>query len=92
MLVAIIALAAFVVVLALVLVLRSLSWRTLVRRQVIVVLDGERTISGVLYSQRGELLVLRNCTIYAGSTNGHPADGEVVIERSRVSWIQVVTS
>lgn len=92
MLVAIIALSVLVVALLVVLALRQLSWRSLVRHQVIVVLDGERTISGVLYAQRGELLVLRNCTIYAGSTNGHPADGEVVIERSRVSWIQVVSS
>lgn len=93
MLAAIIVLAAVVAALVAVVAVRQLrSWRMLVRRRVLVVLADEHTISGVLYEQRGELLLLRNCTIYAGSTNGHPADGDVIVERSRVLWIQVVTS
>ena len=67
---------------------RYVAWRWLVRRRVLVVM-GDRTIEGVLWARRGGLLVLRDAAILsAGQRVG--VDGEMVIDRSRVEWVQVL--
>lgn len=71
--------------------LRTWPWARLVRRRVMVVLLDERVLEGILYERRGPLLVLRDAAVH---TSGQrvAADGEVVIERARVAWVQVLGS
>lgn len=59
-------------------------------RSVIVNLSSGQAFQGVLWRKRGPLLTLRNVTLLerGGSTR---VDGEVVIERNRVDFIQVLT-
>lgn len=67
-----------------------LPWRrTLIRRRVLVDLVGDDSMQGILYAKRGPLLVLRDVTLlHAGAQTR--MDGEVVMERSRVNWYQVI--
>lgn len=64
-------------------------WVRLVHRRVVVV-SGDRSIEGVLWERRGPLLVLRDATIQVRPGSSVPADGELVIERDRIDWIQVL--
>lgn len=66
--------------------------RTLERRSVIVSLTTGKAFRGVLWAKRGPLLVLRNANLLAedGPEGGVPMDGEVVVERSVVEFIQVL--
>jgi hypothetical protein len=50
----------------------------------------DRAFAGVLWAQRGPLLVLRNAELLEQGAQPVPMDGEVVIERSRVEFVQVV--
>lgn len=63
--------------------------RTLVRRKVVVNLNTGRAFVGILWAQRGQLLVLRNTTMHEPGAAPSQVDGEVVIERSQVEFIQV---
>jgi small nuclear ribonucleoprotein (snRNP)-like protein len=63
--------------------------RTLVRKKVVVNLHGGRAFLGILWAQRGPLLVLRNATMHEPGAQPSPVDGEVVIERTQVEFIQV---
>lgn len=66
-----------------------MAWRrTAVRRRVVVNLP-DKAFSGVLYAKRGPLLILRDAQLHEHGTQPQPIDGEVVIERSRVEFIQV---
>lgn len=62
--------------------------RTAVRRRVVVNL-ADKAFSGVLWAKRGPLLVLRDATLMQHGAADTPMDGEVVVERSRVEFIQV---
>lgn len=77
----------------LVVVLRSpLAWRRcVVRRRVIVNLTSGSAVAGVLLAQRGPLLFLRDATLHEQGRQ-IPVDGEAIIERTRVDWIQAVTA
>lgn len=63
--------------------------RSLVRRTVVVNLTTGRAFSGVLWAQRGPLIVLRNVIMHEPGTAAAEVDGEVVVERSAVEFIQV---
>lgn len=65
--------------------------RTLVRKRVVVNLIGERAFTGILWAQRGPLYVLRDVTMHEPGTDPARVDGEVVVERDRVEFIQVVS-
>lgn len=65
------------------------SWRGLVRRNVVVNLRTGRAFAGILWAQRGPLLVLRNATMHEPGATPTPVDGEVVVERIEVEFIQV---
>jgi hypothetical protein len=56
---------------------------------VLVNLDDGRAFDGVLYSRRGPLLMLRQARLIEPGTEPVGVDGEVLIERARVSFIQV---
>lgn len=64
-----------------------LERRTIVRRRVVVNLMDGQALAGVLWARRGALLVLRSVTVMDG-TGSTPADGEVVVERSHIAFIQ----
>lgn len=65
--------------------------RTAVRRRVVVNLDG-KAFSGILWAKRGPLLVLRDAQLMHPGAAAVPVDGEVVIERRAVEFIQVVAA
>lgn len=67
-----------------------LAWRrTAVRRRVVVNL-ADKAFTGILYAQRGPLLVLRNAQLLVPSAPAQDVDGEVVLERSHVEFVQVL--
>lgn len=68
------------------------AWRrTAVRKRVIVNLT-DKAFSGVLWAKRGPLLVLRDVELLEAGRAAQPVDGEIVIERARVEFIQVLSS
>lgn len=62
--------------------------RTAVRKRVVVNLS-DKAFAGVLWAKRGPLLVLRDAVLMQHGAADTPMDGEVVIERTRVEFIQV---
>ena len=69
------------------------TWRPVIRRRVMVQVDTGLTFEGVVLSRRGPLLVLGDVTVHDPGANPPraKADGQSVLERRRVVWIQVVT-
>lgn len=65
--------------------------RTAVRKRVVVNL-ADKAFSGVLWAKRGPLLVLRDAVLMQHGAADTPLDGEVVVERARVEFIQVAGS
>ncbi|QCX81058.1 hypothetical protein C9F11_37375 [Streptomyces sp. YIM 121038] len=66
------------------------AWRrTAVRKRVIVNL-ADKAFEGVLWAQRGPLLVLRDARLLEAGREPQPVDGEVVVERPRVEFTQVL--
>lgn len=63
--------------------------RTLTRKKVVVNLHSNRAFVGILWARRGPLLVLRNVTMHEPGAPAASVDGEVVIERDQVEFIQV---
>jgi hypothetical protein len=90
-------LAAVLVVLILILglaptvvVARRWVWRPLVAQRVVVQLDTDHAISGLLVERRGPLLILADAHVHAPEAQPVKADGRAVIERARVLWVQVI--
>lgn len=71
--------------------LAQMMWanRLMLRRKVIVNLQGDQAIAGVLWARRGGLLVLKQAQLHEPGVDPVPMDGDVVIERSRVDFVQV---
>jgi small nuclear ribonucleoprotein (snRNP)-like protein len=59
-------------------------------KQIIVNTKTDRAFRGLLWEKRRRLLVLRSVEIVKPGGDVVPVDGEVVIERSNVDFIQVV--
>lgn len=82
-------LGALLAVLALALAVRLWTWRPIERRRVVVQLDDGTAFEGIVTSRRGPLLVLADVTVRVpGGSQG--IDGTVVVERTRVVYVQVV--
>lgn len=65
------------------------AWRrTAVRKRVVVNL-ADKAFQGVLWAKRGPLLVLRDVELLEAGRGPQRVDGEIVIERSRVEFVQV---
>lgn len=62
--------------------------RVLLLRRVIVNLDDGSSIEGVLYRDPGNLLVLKNAIYHEPGATAMELDGDTVIERTRVLFIQ----
>lgn len=66
------------------------AWRrTAVRKRVVVNL-ADKAFRAVLWAKRGPLLVLRDVTLLEPGRDPQRVDGEVVVERSRVEFVQVL--
>lgn len=66
------------------------AWRrTAVRKRVVVNL-ADKAFTGILWAKRGPLLVLRNAELLEAGRLPQPVDGEVVVERARVEFMQVL--
>jgi len=66
------------------------AWRrTAVRKRVVVNL-ADKAFTGALWAKRGPLLVLRDVELLEAGRQPQRVDGEVVIERSKVEFTQVL--
>jgi hypothetical protein len=52
--------------------------------------DRDRVISGVLWASRGAWLTVKDAQVQEGSGTPMKVDGEVVVHRDKVSFIQVL--
>lgn len=59
--------------------------------RVLVNLDDGRAFDAVLYDRRGPLLILRDARLIEPGVDPVALDGEVIVERPRVTFIQVRT-
>ncbi|MCK1813263.1 hypothetical protein MTQ13_03075 [Streptomyces sp. XM4011] len=64
--------------------------RVVVRRRVIVNLTDGSAVDGVLLRRHRTLLVLADATLLTPDTEPTRMDGELVVERSRVLYVQAV--
>lgn len=64
--------------------------RTVLCRQVVVNLTDGSALRGVLYRQDGPLLVLKNAELLERGAEPLPIDGDAVVERDRVLFIQAL--
>jgi small nuclear ribonucleoprotein (snRNP)-like protein len=62
-----------------------------VLKTVIVNTKTDRAFRGVLWQKRGDYLVLRDAELLKGKGETVHIDGEVVIERQNVDFLQVVS-
>jgi small nuclear ribonucleoprotein (snRNP)-like protein len=66
------------------------AYRDLVASNVIVSMKTDKAFRGVLWSEHRELLVLRNAVLLEHDQEVD-VDGEVVIERANIDFIQVTS-
>lgn len=66
------------------------GWGPVVSRLVIVNLTSGRAVEGVLVRQSGGLLFLRNATAHEPGAAPEPMQGEAIIPRASVDFIQAV--
>lgn len=60
-----------------------------IHKRVMVNLTTGDAVQGVLFDDRGPLIILRDAQLH--TEGGHaPLDGEVLIERDRIAFVQVV--
>ncbi len=64
--------------------------RLIPRRRVLVNLTTGQAIDGVLVRQAGPLLMLANATLLEPNAEPTQLDGEAVIERDRVAFVQAL--
>lgn len=62
--------------------------KVLLLRTVVVNLVNGTTITGVLYRDPGNLLVLKNATYYEPGSEPAQLDGDTVIDRAQVLFVQ----
>ncbi|MBP6729340.1 MAG: hypothetical protein KA129_06935 [Microthrixaceae bacterium] len=85
----IVAVVLIVFVLPVALVARWWTWKPVIKQRVLVQTDFDVTFSGVILSRRGQLLVLGDVTVGVAGGDSRRADGVVIVERARVTWMQV---
>ncbi|WP_432137644.1 hypothetical protein [Streptomyces sp. bgisy154] len=66
------------------------AWRRTAVRQRVVVNLADKAFAGILWAQRGPLLVLRDAELLEAGRDAQKLDGEIVVERSRVEFTQVL--
>lgn len=69
---------------------RSYRSAIAISRRVVVNLKTGAAIDGVLWDERGQLIVLRDANLH--NDGGHaPLDGEIIIDRLNIDFVQVVS-
>lgn len=64
--------------------------RVVLHRRIVVNLDTGRSFDGVLWAEEGDLIVLRDANLHDPGQEPVPLDGEIVISRARVEFVQAV--
>lgn len=64
--------------------------RKLVNRNLLVNLRSGNAIAGVCVHESHDALVLRGATVHTADSDPAPADGEVLIDRPAVDFIQLL--
>jgi len=64
--------------------------RLSLRARVLVALVDGKALRGVLWARRGRLLVLRDATLIETGTAPVDMDGDVLVDRDRVEFVQAV--
>lgn len=67
-----------------------MGWRLVVARRVVVNLKSGRAIDGLLVRRSGGLLFLKNAVLHEPDAEPVPLDGEAVVERSQIDFIQAL--
>ncbi len=62
------------------------------RRRVVVSLVDDQAITGILWRRHRRLLVVRSASLVQPGREAVAMDGDVVIERDRINWVQIVGS
>lgn len=72
--------------------LTDLLWsrRLVARRRVLVQLDTGRAVVGTLWTTKANRIVIKNAELFEPGTEPTKMDGDVVIERARVEYVQAV--
>jgi hypothetical protein len=68
----------------------GLFFRRYSHKRVIVNTKTGKTFKGILWAVRGPLVILRQAEIFE-SAHALPVDGELLIERSNLDFLQVLT-
>lgn len=83
-----IAAAAFIVGAGTVYLLLTSGWRRLRSTRVVINLKSGQSIDGYLVRQSGQLLFIRGAVLIHGGDQPAPMDGQVIVERSEIDFIQ----
>lgn len=59
-------------------------------RKVLVSLYSGSAVSGVLTSTPGPFLILQGCVVHESGSESVRADGEIVVDRANVDYVQIV--
>lgn len=59
------------------------------KQRVLVNLIGGQAVSGVLWKRTGRYLVLKDCTLLTPAAAAADMQGEVLVERDRVDFVQI---
>jgi hypothetical protein len=74
--------------------LRALAWwrhPAMLRTVIVNMLDDDHAaIRGILWRARGPWLILKQCTLVQRGGDPVAVDGEIVVERTRVHFLQVL--
>jgi hypothetical protein len=65
-------------------------WRLVKARRVVVNLKSGQAIQGLLVRQSGPLLFLAEAQLHEGNNNPVPIDGQAVVERPGIDFIQIL--
>lgn len=65
-------------------------WRLVKARRVVVNLRSGQAIDGLLIRQQGPLLFLSEARLFEGSDQPTPIDGQAVVERQTIDFIQML--
>ena len=65
-------------------------WRLVKARRVVVNLRSGQAIEGLLVKQEGPLLFIAEARLHEGSENPVPIDGQAVLERPNIDFIQIL--
>lgn len=68
------------------------AWRRTALRKRVVVNLADKAFDGVLWAKRGPLLVLRDASLLEAGRDPQRIDGEIVIERTQVQFMQVLAT